>query len=1233
MDMSDIWKLARLLRQNGDKVLNEGSKFSLTASLLRKLNDAFLIIVDREELCSAFQVVSVSHEQDELFHNLHFLHDFVQKVLALKVDRDYPARAPLSRSCALNVAKFKSLRYLEIRKVPVHSVTGLQELRPQLHAIVCVQCVHRLEELLSRCGGDQSGDSAWDELREAVFSYNSLTSLDSSLSLAPWLQVLDLSHNNLRTGEGLELLPCLRYLNLGYNCLVSVPVLSEEACTKLQTLILKNNFIESAAGLAGLDSLAELDLSCNMVARYDSLRALRGTPALATLCLDGNPLCFCADYRARVAETLHHNTAFNQFVLDGMPLSKLERLRLGSAVNGEEVVAPSRPPESTEGAQPTTVASGLAKVQRGKKASRMRVAVISEQLGAEERKAAREASPSSHLELSTEHLEVKKQVEMLRERFGEDDWLHHLGGSRLQDVLGIERAALPDLGRALRGCLGAGDDGMQVETETGLNSPGQAPVVGHLVSDDHVVAASEGAVPESPTPEESALERFQPKEPSLETAVPKEPQVAPLQESQEEEPVEEADDDLADVKLYLVQKHRPGVDILDELFLVVTDSHVKERDSVSGKTKERWTMETLLSCTKTSNDPVTVQLTFDTVRRDRQERLYIMDEEDAEQLMRALSEILDSRSLTAMNQVAFRCFKCQSQFAQELGPKVTAQPESVMCPTCGSSVVIIMDEVPLPSNVSAAREEPPKAAEPTNGVSTMTKCPSECSIGPESDGADTLRVTAVVHSSSSPVDCARPSTTLRSASSLNQSPERSQDGAAATAARHCDSDIEIISNPSQSSIEVLDDSGRVRGSTPARKSSSEEKTSMAAVPQLSSVKGMIMTESSSSGSLADSVCTTYENPPGASVGDSSSPAPRMADGDGSAKAPNGSESPDDTLKHGEGKRGPPRSVPEVGVTYTSVLEDLMQSVTSRIPAGPGETTARSAASEGIRYSYDDFSDVDHRARMVRHHSNAPYMGLLVFSTSKIYVLQITGPESDEPQDWLMLEDSWPASGLRAVSLLPSEQGVSLEFSNPGGAGAASYLAVLQYCAHTTQFYEFLSGLSLPDDYKVCLGGTSDRHILLIQQLTLTMPTDEDSDLALQHLVIFSRCIVRRGSEEVKALRVGVFVLTGTALLVTEEGVDWLFPGSSASPQPGDTQSMSSLVELEMEGLCLTLHFLEESTQCSESWVIAVDSREMVDTLASSVMSLWEDLFSVPLQVVDKNGGSNSNTCDELKNSA
>lgn len=39
----------------------------------------------------------------------------------------------------------------------------------------------------------------------------------------------------------------------------------------------------------------------------------------------------------------------------------------------------------------------------------------------------------------SEHLTTKKQIESVREMFGEDNWLHSHAGSYVQDIMGIKQ--------------------------------------------------------------------------------------------------------------------------------------------------------------------------------------------------------------------------------------------------------------------------------------------------------------------------------------------------------------------------------------------------------------------------------------------------------------------------------------------------------------------------------------------------------------------------------------------------------------------------------------------------------------------------------------------------------------------------------------------------------------------------------------------------------------------------
>jgi len=247
MEMNGILRLASLLRENGDKVLNGQSKLSLTVALLRSLNEAFSIIVDNDEGCSnSFHVINSNGTDVDIINDIQFLHDFMQKVVGLKV-----CDSAVTDDCekdTLDICKFRNLKYLELRKVPVHLLHGIQSVRAQLQSVVCIRCIQRLEEVLLDCGADHSSGFVWSDLREAVFSYNGLDLLDRSLEFAPWLQILDLSHNRISQAGAIECLPNLKYLNMSYNLLESIPVINKDACRKLQVLVVKNNYIEDLSG-------------------------------------------------------------------------------------------------------------------------------------------------------------------------------------------------------------------------------------------------------------------------------------------------------------------------------------------------------------------------------------------------------------------------------------------------------------------------------------------------------------------------------------------------------------------------------------------------------------------------------------------------------------------------------------------------------------------------------------------------------------------------------------------------------------------------------------------------------------------------------------------------------------------------------------------------------------------------------------------------------------------------
>lgn len=233
MDAEEIKQLAFVLRQNGDKVLNGQGKLSLSVGLLNTLNESFSLVTEqRDSLSSSFQVINTSQNTNvDLFSDLQFLHDFMQRSVSLKL---IPSR--LDEEIVVDISLFNNLRFLELHRVKAKSVVGVQHLRGRLQFLVAVRSIGCLKDVLEECGGDRSSGFLWNELKEAVFSHNGIFALDASLEFAPWLHTLDLSHNNIKCADELNCLGNLKNLNLSYNKLEAVPQFTGQICSRLQVI-------------------------------------------------------------------------------------------------------------------------------------------------------------------------------------------------------------------------------------------------------------------------------------------------------------------------------------------------------------------------------------------------------------------------------------------------------------------------------------------------------------------------------------------------------------------------------------------------------------------------------------------------------------------------------------------------------------------------------------------------------------------------------------------------------------------------------------------------------------------------------------------------------------------------------------------------------------------------------------------------------------------------------------
>lgn len=67
----------------------------------------------------------------------------------------------------------------------------------------------------------------------------------------------------------------------------------------------------------------------------------------------------------------------------------------------------------------------------------------------------------------------------------------------------------------------------------------------------------------------------------------------------------------------------------EEVFIVITDKYIKERDTSSGRTRSKWLLEVIVCCEIVCNNPSTVRIEFDTVRRNMKQRKYVLEDDEA----------------------------------------------------------------------------------------------------------------------------------------------------------------------------------------------------------------------------------------------------------------------------------------------------------------------------------------------------------------------------------------------------------------------------------------------------------------------------------------------------------------------------------------------------------------------------------------------------------------------------
>ncbi|GIQ82954.1 hypothetical protein KIPB_004188, partial [Kipferlia bialata] len=177
----------------------------------------------------------------------------------------------------------------------------------------------------------------WEALTSLSLTNCGIAAMDPSLLLLPCLTNLDLSYNDIRRVAYLFMSPCLHTVNLSFNRIASLQGIGAEVGS-VADLNLRGNELRSLGGLSGLVGLERLDLSKNMLPRFQSILPLAKLPVLYSLLLEDNPMCTLPQYRVQtliLLSTLLQDRGVG-FCLDELAPSQEELLKVHRVLDRAE---------------------------------------------------------------------------------------------------------------------------------------------------------------------------------------------------------------------------------------------------------------------------------------------------------------------------------------------------------------------------------------------------------------------------------------------------------------------------------------------------------------------------------------------------------------------------------------------------------------------------------------------------------------------------------------------------------------------------------------------------------------------------------------------------------------------------------------------------------------------------------------------------------------------------------
>uniref|UniRef100_A0A1B6F3C8 STK11-interacting protein C-terminal PH domain-containing protein n=1 Tax=Cuerna arida TaxID=1464854 RepID=A0A1B6F3C8_9HEMI len=143
--------------------------------------------------------------------------------------------------------------------------------------------------------------------------------------------------------------------------------------------------------------------------------------------------------------------------------------------------------------------------------------------------------------------------------------------------------------------------------------------------------------------------------------------------------------------------------------------------------------------------------------------------------------------------------------------------------------------------------------------------------------------------------------------------------------------------------------------------------------------------------------------------------------------------------------------------------------------------------------------------------------------------------------------------------------------------------------------------------------------LLEQMITSSVPNNDGPvDSSVRHLALCCSARTAKDKEEELKLSVVPLLITTTDLFLIQPQFSWLSPNTE-SPNPlfAAHQKLANIIDVNVSGPELKIHYLNEAENQEEVWTLVFSSTDVVNTVLESVRGPWEQLFSVPLLSSEK----------------